>query len=335
MKKTNRNFLSYLESQGISNKNISLEDLEILDRLTNVGPANEGDYPLEALENLSEQGFISEVYSPLAGYQTAVTQAGADYFRDNNIETRNSFEESELDDPTHVDDSYRSKTEGPEADVAMEAIMPISQRGVSFGTNVLLKVAGLMMAIPKATFDREDVDPKVVEKLLKYPDLLDVIASWIDSPQQELLPDLIKAHKVLSPLIPRSKAKKLYRGFKLQGTGQQALGLQVKGFFKKKPSNFQIGSQMEYVTDKAVSFSEFESTATVFGNAVVSIDYNRYARRLLNIDPNISFAIEYKSYPEEAKQRKFFLYYGEMVLLPSPEPIVFTIEAFGKQKVKQ
>lgn len=266
------------------------------------------------LNKLKELGYIEECFKPGLGWKFSITDKGNNFYTDNNV-SQESLEEDEL------------------GSLALEAIMHSDQRKVTKTHKFLLKLVGLMGNVPKMTYDREDWNPKIVERLMKYPDLLKTVADWIAEPDQKHIGNLIKAFKTFAPIQPRYNIKKLYRGFNLTGSGQQALGLKTKGFFRKKPANFVVGGKMEYVTDKAVSFTEYEVTATAFGNAIVSIDYNKYRNRLLNIDPNLIIAVSRLDDPTWEPQDHGY-YYAEHVLLPSPEPIEFTIEAFGKQKAQ-
>lgn len=212
--------------------------------------------------------------------------------------------------------------------IALESVMLRSERKDTLLRKVLIRALGLFAYIPELTYEKEDVDYKVVEKMLRHPELLNAVGDWIFEPSQELVPKLQEAARVFTPLQKRLGYTKIYRGFNPKSIEQDTMGLQRKGWFGPKPADFKVGDKFSYVTERALSFTYHEGTASVFGGVVVSIDPRRYSGHLLSIDLELSQAIAL-AVDSDFDQSKlpYFVTYGELVLLPSKRPVEFKVES--------
>lgn len=208
---------------------------------------------------------------------------------------------------------------------SMEKMMLRAERKDGLGRRVLIRALGLLAYIPELTFDREDVDMKIVARMIKYPELLKAIDDWISVPDQALVPKLYEAQRVFGPMQKKTNHGKLYRGFDPKSILQDTMGLQRKGWLGPKPADFRVGDKFSYVTERALSFTHHEGTASVFGGVVVSIDQSRYRHQLLEISPELCYAIMYGDDEEGAKKPPYYVTYGELVLLPNKKPVEFQV----------
>lgn len=208
---------------------------------------------------------------------------------------------------------------------SLEKLMLRAERKDGLGRRILIRALGLLAYIPELTFDKEDVDMKIVQRMLKYPELLKAIDSWIEVPDQKLVAQLYEAQRVFGPMQKKTNHGKLYRGFDPRSILQDTMGLQSKGWFGPKPSEFQVGDKFSYVTERALSFTHHEGTASVFGGVVVCIDQNRYRGQLLEISPELCYAIMYGDDEESSNKPPYYVTYGELVLLPNKKPVEFKV----------
>lgn len=240
--------------------------------------------------------------------------------------------------PIHVRDRYFEEFEGNLEgghqvidETSLEKIMLRSERGDGLGKRLLIRALGLIAYIPELTFDKEDVDMKIVERMLRYPELLTAIDDWITVPDQDLLPKLREAMRVFGPMQKKTNHGKLYRGFNPKSVDQDTMGLQRRGWLGPKPAEFRVGDKFSYVTQRALSFTHHQGTASVFGGVVISIDQNRYRGQLLEIGPELCYAIMAADTNYDESHPPYYVTYGELVLLPNNRPVEFQVVSIGKK----
>lgn len=211
---------------------------------------------------------------------------------------------------------------------SMEEVMLRGERRDSLGRRILIRALGLVAYIPELTYNLDDVDRRVVDRMIRFPDLLKAIDQWVLMPDQELVPILREAARVFTPMQRKHNHAKIYRGFNPKSTDQDTMGLQRQGWFGPRPADFRVGDKFSYVTERALSFTHHEGTASVFGGVVVSIDPKRYQGNLLNIDFDLSHAISLADDSDyEKRELPYYVTYGEFVLLPNKRPVDFRVES--------
>jgi hypothetical protein len=211
---------------------------------------------------------------------------------------------------------------------SMEEVMLRTERRDGLGRRILIRALGLVAYIPELTYDLADVDRRVVDRMIRHSDLLKAIDQWILLPDQELVPILREAARIFTPMQRKHNFKKIYRGFDPRSVDQDTMGLQRRGWFGPKPAEFRVGDKFSYVTERALSFTHHEGTASVFGGVVVSIDPQRHAGHLLNIDFDLSHAISLADDSDyEKRQIPYYTTYGEFILLPNKRPVDFRVES--------
>lgn len=218
---------------------------------------------------------------------------------------------------------------------SLEEVKLMSERNDGLGKRILIRLLGMVAYIPKLTFEKSDVDMAVVEKMKKYPELLKVIDTWIFEPDQALLPKLKEAQRVFSPM-QKPITGKLYRGFSATSMDQDTMGVTGKNFFGGAKIMVKPGDKRSYVARRALSFTFHRGTASTFGGAVISIDSARYRSRLLNISLEMCYAIFDIESTVDHSKIPYYTTYGESILLPSDQPIEFTVESVnGKVASKE
>lgn len=185
----------------------------------------------------------------------------------------------------------------------------------------LIKKIGFMP--PAVFFEKEDIDYKVVHKLLEHPELLDAILTWIEDIDYSVLPQLKEAKQVFEKIQkPRQRDAKLYRAFNIN-SGQQALGLE------KNNKGVKPGEKFTFLVDKPMSFSSYHDVSKVYGDVVVTVNYSKEDKRMLHITNEIFAATIMHS----AKMRevddvfidgKMYSYF-ESVFLPDGKSLEFTL----------
>jgi hypothetical protein len=217
---------------------------------------------------------------------------------------------------------------------ALETFMNRADRKDGLGRRILIRALGMFAYLPELTFDRDDVNMGIVEKMLKHPDLLKVVDEWIFEPKPEYVPRMWEVKKAFSSYQKPSQYKKIYRGFSPSSLDQETMGLSRQGFFGGRTSaEFQPGDKFNHVTQRPLSFTHHEGTANVFGGVVISIDPAKYANQLLDISPELCYAIMRTDMTEEKIGKlPYYVTYGELVLLPSDKPIEFVVESINKKK---
>lgn len=216
-------------------------------------------------------------------------------------------------------------------EVSMEKLMLRSERNDSFGRRVLLKIAGLFAHVPELTFDKEDVDQRIVQQLLKHDKLLQAMDDWIMEPNRDLLPKLREALRVLAPIQKMKWPKELYRGFNVGREGQDTMGLQRAGWFGPKPVDLRPGDKFSYVPEWPLSFTHHEGTAKSYGKVVVRTDVASNRRRLLPISNEMIMALTLRD-SEEYHNPQYYMTYGEFILVPDGKPVNFVVDSRGEKK---
>lgn len=136
------------------------------------------------------------------------------------------------------------------------------------------------------SYENEDIDREIVQKLLAYPNELQVISDWIQTPDGRLAPKLWEVKATLGGLIRPPSCGLLYRGFTpdrwYKSTRQDTMGV---------VANNRPGDQLRYHPFRPLSFSWVQGTAEEYGDVVVSTSCDKYMDRLLFITSEMMEAI--------------------------------------------
>lgn len=216
--------------------------------------------------------------------------------------------------------------------IAMEKVMEMKDRNDSIGRKVLIKILGMVAYIPKLTFDQEDVDMRIVEKMCKHPELLKVIDDWIFTPDQDLVPKLEEARRVFSAIQKPKMHPKLYRGFDVSEIDEDNMLTADKTWYGKLNVNGKPGDKFTHVTKRALSFTHHEGTASSYGKIIATLDPAKYKNRLLDISLELCYALYEVDPSYKDKKPPYYTTYGEYILMPSKEPIEFVIDSIGGNK---
>jgi hypothetical protein len=209
-----------------------------------------------------------------------------------------------------------------------EATFDDVYKNSSWKKKIIFKLIGLFGYLPDLAFQKEDVDMKVVEQMLKYPKLLRAVENWISDTDYKLLPQLQEAKRVFESIQRPKQHPILYRGFKIN-TGQQNSGIAQR--YKK----MQPGEKWNFTPDQPMSFSWHQGTTRAYGNIIVSANGN-LAKRCLNITNEVIAAMLHIDLVDDKVDEDFqmneqmhYFTYAESVFLPDGKPIEFTLVAKG------
>lgn len=188
---------------------------------------------------------------------------------------------------------------------------------------ILMRLVKLFGYTPQLAFQKEDVDMKIVEKMLRYKELLQAVDQWVSDTDYSLLDKLREAKKVFEAIQRPPNHPLLYRGFKIN-PGQQNAGIEER-YKKAKP-----GDKWSYTPEKPMSFSWDKGTTYSYGNIIVSVEFTKLASRCLHITHELVYAM-YKMDDEnwDAADKFYMFTYAESVFLPDGKPIEFTLVTKG------
>lgn len=188
---------------------------------------------------------------------------------------------------------------------------------------ILLQFVKLFGYLPDLAFQKEDVDWKVVDKLLKHPELLKVTQEWVTDTKHDLLPQLKEAKRVFESIQRPTVHPQYFRGFTIN-PAQQTNGLD------KKYKKMALGEKWQNTPTKPVSFSWHKGTTKAYGNIIVSVDGAKNARRMLHITHEVIAATWKMDDAEFSPSDDFHLFtYAESVFLPDEKPLEFTLVSKG------
>lgn len=121
------------------------------------------------------------------------------------------------------------------------------------------------------SFDTSKLNHKKIEKLLKYPDLLNALEEWIFiAPDRNLLPKLKQLSEMIDKLYNFNYNTKIYRGFYLRNGYQNNMGLTNDFFlFKLLKKGVKPGYEFTYKVTNPISFSTDFNIAKAFGSVII------------------------------------------------------------------
>lgn len=181
------------------------------------------------------------------------------------------------------------------------------------------------MFLSKVTFDEKDLSKSKLEKLRKFPELIDALYFWIAMGRYESIPDLIELARQVKLIYRFVGKKELYRGFRPKFNGQNNMGLASNVFLIfNKTNNIHFGKVYQYSGDKeSISFTTEIDVARGFGGTIIRFQADFAKDNLLVITDELMYLVCEKHNFELQSQR-------EVVLLP-PFNIEFdVIEHNGK-----
>lgn len=214
----------------------------------------------------------------------------------------------------------------------MEAYKPYDLRVMSAFDRFMIRVAERFTHLPKMTFDHSDINFDAVARLSdpKYKAHLEAVFDWMQLPDRRYLPRLQAAAVALRPLLRRNIHRKLYRGFNVGQMGQDTMGLVRDNQYQgNNIPELKVGDRFTYRSDWALSFTHFKGVAETYGSIVVSIDAQRYYKRLLPFTPELVYLMHTFGNMEDKLGFEYYFTYGEYLLLPSNEPVEFEVVAAG------
>ena len=195
-------------------------------------------------------------------------------------------------------------------------------KAANWKKKILLRFVQLFGYSPQLSFQKEDVDMKIVEKMLKHKDLLTAVDKWIWETDYKLLEQLQVAKKVFGTIQKPPTHQYLYRGFSID-SGQQNTGIDEK--YKK----IKIGDKWSYTPDNPMSFSWHKGTTSAYGNIIVSADYTAISKRCLHITHEMIYALFAMDGNWNPTDDFYISTYAESVLLPDGKPIEITLVSKG------
>jgi len=174
--------------------------------------------------------------------------------------------------------------------------------------------------IQDLTYEEEDVDLKVVERLTHHVEELEAIEAWIDWPNPELTKKLWSARSKFGSHLNGWLGVDLYRGFSLKGS-QNTMGL------SDRP---RVGDRFELQQSVPLSFSHVRGIAEDFGTIVVRLKGNKYRHRALPLTPDILEAVDKLAKWDGFEKSKRKCLEAETIILPAKEPLELEVVHVGK-----
>lgn len=180
--------------------------------------------------------------------------------------------------------------------------------------------------MPYVFFEKDDVDERVVQKMLEHPELLTAVAEWIENADHKQIDNLRKAKNIFEKFQkPVKRDSVLYRGFKVS-SGQQTHGLDRRELYQ-----MAIGESFEDTPKKAVSFSAYQEITKAYGNVILTVDWNKEQKRMFHISNEVMVAMGMCMDGEtdigrqlDKSNGRLFSYF-ESVFLPDGKPLEFTL----------
>lgn len=214
--------------------------------------------------------------------------------------------------------------------IAHEREMPLDERlkDQAFTHRALVKFLGLLAYLPKITFELEDVDQSIVNKLLKYEKELLIVDDWVFSTNYDLVDKLREIAPKLNSVSRPKIQPRYYRGFSVN-PGQQTMGLVDKHWFfgESLKKNIAKGDVLISEVAKPMSFTSHIPTAEIYGNIIVSIDGRKHHRQMLHITREMIVALHQIT----EMNSKYYTTYDESILMPMDEPLEFRIDFLPKK----
>lgn len=180
---------------------------------------------------------------------------------------------------------------------------------------LVMKLIGRVRYFPQVSFQKEDIDEKVIAELIKHNDLLRAVERWITHTDYTLLSTLQRAKKVFEAIQKPKPRQLLYRGFPSSNKG-----------IEEKFKELNVGESFTYVPDKMLSFSFHKGTTEDFGDVIVSVEYEKEKHRMLHITHEIVVAYLVRDIPNfKLNDSDKFPTFGESVFLPDGKPLTVTL----------
>ena len=218
--------------------------------------------------------------------------------------------------------------------VSMEKLLWHGQRDMHWLKKAIVRSLEMVLDVRTLTFDRGDVNFKVVEEMvLNHSEHLRIIGEWIGHPNYDFGAKLWEAQRALLPYLNGWKHPSFYRGFDT-GSGQSHMGLKfARGWFGPKPHELKVGDKFSYVADHPLSFSHVQGIAESFGKIIVKVSGRKQYHRMLPLTPTLVYAVDRLLWDNSDifKNDDSWVTEAETILLPSKEPIEFEVVSVGKR----
>lgn len=136
--------------------------------------------------------------------------------------------------------------------------------------------------------DESKLDHKKIEKLLKYPDLLNALDEWIIFPDRNLLPKLKQLSQIVDRLYNFNyQNSKIYRGFSKNNNYQDKMDLIDKHFlFNSLKKDVKPGYEFRYKVTNPISFTTNVNIAKDFGSIVVESNLPKHNKLVITNELN-------------------------------------------------
>lgn len=230
--------------------------------------------------------------------------------------------------PVSLEQLVLEERDLPAVALEKEATLDEVYRNSGWMKKISFKLVSLFGYMPDLAFQKEDVDMKAVEQMLRHKDLLHAVSEWIADTDYKLLPKLHEAKKVFEAIKKPKGHPILYRGFKIN-PGQQNTGI-AERYKQMKP-----GEKWPFTPENPMSFSWHQGTCRAYGDIIVSANYGALANRCLHITNEMVAAMFHLDFngdidPNyEMKAEAYIFTYAESVFLPDGKPIEFTLVSKG------
>ena len=165
--------------------------------------------------------------------------------------------------------------------------------------------------------DKTKLQSSLVEAYRKNTRLLEVIDSWILSPDAELVKSLIWAKEVIDDLQHPSLPQLIYRGMSTNGY-QDTLGFTTGGWFNKVRKELFNKPTIREIT-RPISFTTNQEIALAFGDILVQAKTGELGPHCLVITEELSAAISIH------RKLKTLVTQDEVVVLPTIKKLELTL----------
>ncbi|BAW19101.1 hypothetical protein [Ralstonia phage RP31] len=172
---------------------------------------------------------------------------------------------------------------------------------------------------PQVTFQKEDVDERIVRELIQHKELLEAVERWITVTDYSLLPKLREAKRVFEAIQPPPVRETLYRGFSPKDRNHDEA---IKAL--------EVGETYSYTPNSMMSFSFHKGTVKDFGDTIVSVPYADVRDRMFHITNEIVMAYMVRDIKDfNLNSETKFPTFGESVFLPDGRAITLTMVSKG------
>lgn len=163
------------------------------------------------------------------------------------------------------------------------------------------------------------LNPVTVKKFQSNPGLIALLDAWVLVPNNDHLPDLIKAAETVRRIQPPQLPHKLFRGFSVSSSYQDHMGLVDKGWFSNSIKKEVVNKPQQYALTRPVSFTTNLGIAKAFGDTIITIPSISVIDHCIWLSDELSYVIALH------RNLKKPMTQDEVVVLPSVKTITITV----------